>query len=41
MGNVALRTGKKLDFDWKKMTVTNIPAANNFIKPDYREGRSS
>jgi len=40
MGNVALRAGKKLDFDWKKMTVTNVPEANKLIKPDYREGRT-
>ncbi len=32
--------GKKLDFDWRKMTVTNVPDANQFIKPNYREGRS-
>ena len=40
MGNVALRTGKKLEFDWKNMKVTNAPEANQFIKPDYREGRT-
>jgi hypothetical protein len=40
MGNVALRTGRKLDFDWKKMTVTNAPDANKFLKPNYREGRT-
>ena len=38
MGNVALRFGKKLDFDWKNMKVTNVPGANKFIKPNYREG---
>lgn len=36
MGNVALRAGKKLDFNWKKMTVTNVPDANKFVKPNYR-----
>jgi hypothetical protein len=40
IGDVALRAGKKLDFDWKKMTITNVPDANKFIKPNYREGRS-
>jgi len=40
MGNVALRAGKKLDFDWKNMTVTNTPEANKYIKPQYREGRT-
>jgi predicted dehydrogenase len=38
MGNVALRAGKKLDLDWKKMKVTNEPDANKFIKPKYRDG---
>jgi hypothetical protein len=32
MGNVALRAGKKLDFDWKNMKVTNLPEANEYIK---------
>jgi hypothetical protein len=40
MGNVALRAGKKLDFDWKNMNITNVPDANKFIKPNYRNGRS-
>ena len=40
MGNVALRAGKKLDFDWKGMKVTNAPEANAFIQPGYREGRT-
>lgn len=38
MGNVALRAGKKLSFNWKDMKVTNVPDANKFIKPKYREG---
>ena len=38
MGNVALRAGKKLNFDWKNMKVTNNPEANKFIKPKYRDG---
>jgi hypothetical protein len=38
MGNVAIRAGKKLEFDWKSMKVTNVPDANRFIKPRYREG---
>ncbi|UCC99731.1 MAG: Gfo/Idh/MocA family oxidoreductase [Phycisphaerales bacterium] len=40
MGNVAIRTGKKLQFDWKNMKVTNVPEANEFVKPGYREGRT-
>lgn len=38
MGNVALRAGKKLQFDWKTMKVTNAPEANAFVQPGYREG---
>ena len=38
MGNVALRIGKKLEFDWKNMKITNAPEANEFLKPGYREG---
>ena len=38
MGNVALRAGNKLNFDWKNMNVTNFPDANKFIKPEFREG---
>jgi predicted dehydrogenase len=38
MGNVAIRAGKRLDFDWKNMKVTNVPEANQYIKPKYREG---
>ncbi len=38
MGNVALRAGKKLDFDWKNMVVTNVADANKYVKPRYREG---
>ena len=40
MGNVALRCSKKLDFDWKAMKVTNVPEANQFLQPVYREGTS-
>jgi predicted dehydrogenase len=38
MGNVALRAGKKLEFDWKNMNITNHPEVNKFIKPNYRPG---
>ena len=38
MGNVALRAGKPLEFDWKNMKVTNAPEADAFIQPGYREG---
>jgi predicted dehydrogenase len=38
MGNVALRAGRKLEFDWKNMTVTNSREANKYLKPRYRRG---
>lgn len=38
MGNVALRAGTKLNFDWKNLNVTNHPEANKFIKPEFRDG---
>jgi predicted dehydrogenase len=40
MGNVALRAGTKLEFDWKNLKITNVPEANTFVKPHYREGRT-
>lgn len=40
MGSVALRARMKRDFDWKNMKVTHAPEANEFIRPDYREGRT-
>jgi predicted dehydrogenase len=38
MGNVALRAGKKLDFDWKNLKITNVPEANRFLKPTLQAG---
>ena len=40
MGNVALRAGRKLDFDWRDMKITNAPDANQYVRPAYRQGRS-
>ena len=40
LGTVAFRTGKKLQWDPKKLKATNCPEANPFIKPGYREGWS-
>jgi len=37
-GNVALRTGKKLDWDGKNMRATNYPAADQYIRPEYHNG---
>ncbi|WP_339732691.1 Gfo/Idh/MocA family oxidoreductase [uncultured Gimesia sp.] len=40
LGNVAIRAGKKLDWDAKKMEFTNAPEANKFLSRDYRDGWS-
>ncbi len=38
LGIVALRTGKKLDWDASRMKVLNAPEADAFIKETYRKG---
>ncbi|QDU79530.1 Inositol 2-dehydrogenase [Polystyrenella longa] len=38
LGNVAYRTGSRLEWDAEKMKVTNTDKANQFIKRDYRSG---
>jgi hypothetical protein len=38
LGCVALRVGKKLDWDGPKMRATNAPEADQFIKRQYRKG---
>jgi len=38
LGNVAYRTGQKLEWDGPNMRVTNCPAANNYLQRDYRPG---
>jgi predicted dehydrogenase len=38
LGNVALRTGKKIHWDAKNMTATNAPEAEQFIHPAYHNG---
>ena len=38
LGNVAFRTGKKLQWDAAKMKATNAPEADMFLKRDYRKG---
>jgi len=35
LGNVALRTGKKLDWDGQNMKATNAPEADQYIRPEY------
>jgi len=38
LGNVAYRTGKKLQWDPKNLKATNCPEANRYIRREYREG---
>ena len=38
VGNVALRTREKLDWDGKNLKVTNVAAANDLLHMPYREG---
>jgi predicted dehydrogenase len=40
LGNVALRTGKKLIWDGPKMKAGNAPEAQAYIKREYRQGWS-
>lgn len=40
LGNVALRTGKKIYWDSQNMKATNAPEADKYIKPVFREGWS-
>ncbi|MCX6226320.1 MAG: Gfo/Idh/MocA family oxidoreductase [Bacteroidia bacterium] len=38
LGAVALRAGKKVDYDAANMKITNIPEANKFLAREYRKG---
>jgi predicted dehydrogenase len=38
LGNVAIRTGKKLDWDGANCRVTNCPEAEQYIRKEYRKG---
>jgi predicted dehydrogenase len=38
LGNVALRAGKKISWDSANMKVTNLPDAQQFVKPEERQG---
>jgi hypothetical protein len=38
LGNVAYRTGRKIEWDYQAMRATNATAADPFIKrPEYRK----
>ncbi len=38
LGVVALHAGKKIEYDGANMRVTNVAAANDFLKREYRTG---
>lgn len=38
LGNVALRAGKKIEWDGPNMKVVNVPEANAFLQREYRKG---
>jgi hypothetical protein len=38
LGAVALRAKKKVLYDSAKMTITNIPEANQYLTREYRKG---
>jgi predicted dehydrogenase len=38
LGNVALRVGRKIEWDGEKLEITNIPEANKLLTKEYREG---
>ena len=38
LGNIAIRTGKKIFWDSENLKITNIPEANQLVKREYRPG---
>jgi len=38
LGDVAIRVGKKLEWDGPGLKVTNCPEANQYIQTEYRRG---
>ena len=38
LGNVAIKTGKSLDWDGPGLKITNVPEANHLIQTEYRRG---
>ena len=41
LGNVALRAGKRIEWDAAAMKIKNAPEANAFLKTEYRKGWES
>jgi predicted dehydrogenase len=38
LGAMAVRVGKRIEWDARKMRVTNLPDANRYVDPPYRKG---
>jgi predicted dehydrogenase len=38
LGNVAIRSNTRIEYDARKMRVTNVPEANKFLKKEYPKG---
>ena len=38
LGNVAMRTRKRIEWDGENMRITNAPEANRFLRREYRKG---
>ena len=38
LGNVAIRTGEKLEWNAENFKITNLPDANKYLHRDYRKG---
>jgi hypothetical protein len=38
LGGVALRAGKRVEYDPEKVEITNVPDANQYLTRTYREG---
>ncbi len=41
LGNVALRTGRRVEWNARLLRVTNLPEANRLVRPQYRAGWES
>ena len=38
LGNIAIRSGQRLEWDAKNLKVTNVAAANKYVRRQYRKG---
>jgi len=38
LGNIAIRTGEKIEWDGPNMRVTNVSEANQYVHKEYRDG---